>query len=65
MTSPPGVMTDQLVLAGASPPTSLTSLSMIMAARWFAVTSVSVPACGAFAAGPAPLLGYGEDIPRQ
>ena len=44
MTSPPGVITDQEVLASASPPLSLTSLSVITAARWVMITSVSLPA---------------------
>src|ERR1700753_3058089 len=43
-TSPPGVITDQAVLASASPPLSLTSLSVITAARWVTMTSVNLPA---------------------
>src|SRR5665213_1678990 len=43
-TSPPGVRTDQAVLASASPPFSATSLSVIAAARWVTVMSVSLPA---------------------
>ena len=42
--SPPGVITDHAVLASASPPRSLTSFSVITAARWLTVTSVSLPA---------------------
>src|ERR1700694_1830261 len=45
MTSPPGVITDQAVFARASPPLSLTSFSVMTAARWVMVTSVSLPAC--------------------
>ena len=45
MTSPPGVITDQAVLASASPPWSLTSFSVITAARWVMITSVNFPAC--------------------
>src|SRR6202051_900418 len=44
MTSPPGVSTDQAVLASASPPLSLTSFSVMTAARWVMMTSVSLPA---------------------
>ena len=40
----PGVITDHAVLASASPPFSLTSLSVMTAARWVTVTSVSLPA---------------------
>ena len=43
-TSPPGVNTDQAVLASASPPFSATSLSVIAAARCVTVMSVSLPA---------------------
>jgi hypothetical protein len=42
MTSPPGVITDQAVFAKASPPLSETSLSVMTAARWVTVTSVSL-----------------------
>src|SRR6185437_12761842 len=45
MTSPPGVITDHAVLASASPPRSLTSLSVMTAARWVMMTSVSLLAC--------------------
>ncbi|KTT67797.1 hypothetical protein NS334_16490 [Sphingomonas endophytica] len=44
ITSPPGVITDHAVLASASPPFSLTSLSVMTAARWVTVTSVTLPA---------------------
>src|SRR5205807_9718032 len=45
MTSPPGVITDQAVLASASPPLSETSFSVMTAARWVTITSVNLPAC--------------------
>src|ERR1700737_710917 len=45
MTSPPGVITDHAVFAKASPPLSLTSFSVMTAARWVMITSVSLPAC--------------------
>src|ERR1700710_1650347 len=45
MTSPPGVITDQAVFARASPPLSLTSFSVMTAARWVMTTSVSLLAC--------------------
>src|SRR5437016_5647671 len=45
ITSPPGVITDQAVLASASPPLSLTSFSVMTAARCVMMTSVSLPAC--------------------
>jgi hypothetical protein len=44
MTSPPVVITDHAVFANASPPLSLTSFSVITAARWVMITSVSLPA---------------------
>src|SRR5208283_1844576 len=43
ITSPPGVSTVKVVLARASAPALLTSLSVIVAQRWRIVTSISLP----------------------
>ena len=43
MTSPPGVSTVKVVLASASPPGLLTSLSVSVAQRCRIVTSISLP----------------------
>src|SRR6185437_14537789 len=45
ITSPPGVSTDQAVLASASPPRSVTNFNVMAAARCVTVMSVSFPAC--------------------
>ena len=45
ITSPPGVSTEKLVLASASPPGALTSFRVMAAARWRSTPAVSLPAC--------------------